>query len=134
MTYHFNRESDDDLIVVRLKIDSMYNFKMMLDTGASHTTIDRNALYMVNYKFGDKRGMAAIETSNGIIEVDKFEVGSLEALGMRRNNFAIQVYDFLAHGILSDYNGVLGLDFFDHTELHINFDQNFITIIASLMP
>jgi len=28
-----------------------------------------------------------------------------------KEKFQIQVYDFLAHGIFSDYDGLLGLDF-----------------------
>jgi hypothetical protein len=32
-------------------------------------------------------------------------------LGISRTNFDVQVYDFLAHGIVSDYDEVIGLDF-----------------------
>jgi len=31
-----------------------------------------------------------------------------------------QIYDFLEHGILSDYEGLLGLDFFENTRFCID--------------
>jgi hypothetical protein len=42
------------------------------------------------------------------------------------------VYDFLAHGIFSDYNGLLGLDFFDGLHFCIDTKNNFITINKDL--
>jgi hypothetical protein len=35
----------------------------------------------------------------------------LESLGIEKTNFEVQVYDFLAHGITSNYDGVIGLNF-----------------------
>jgi hypothetical protein len=52
----------------------------------------------------------------------------LSALGLTKEQFKVQVYDFLAHGILSDYHGVLGLDFFEHTIFCINMKENTITV------
>ena len=40
----------------------------------------------------------------------------------------VQVYDFLAHGILSDYDGLLGLDFFENTVLCIDMKNQTIEI------
>jgi hypothetical protein len=76
---------------------------MVLDTGASRTTIDSTALYMVDYKIKNTLEPCAIETANGIVEVNVFEVDSLTTLGHTKRHIPIQVYDFLAHGILSDY-------------------------------
>jgi predicted aspartyl protease len=112
-SYHFNRTHEGDLIIIKLVIDGKHEFKMLLDTGASHTTIDRNALYMFDYRCEDAIDNMYIETAIGVIAVDVVEVASLSALGVKREQFRIQVYDFLAHGILSDYDGMLGLDFFE---------------------
>jgi hypothetical protein len=53
------------------------------------------------------------------------------AFGITKNRVQIQVYDFLAHGIVSDYDGVLGLDFFEHTKFCIDMDENTITVTPS---
>jgi len=45
MTYKFRRESESGLILVNIEIDDRYELKMILDTGATNTTIDSNALY-----------------------------------------------------------------------------------------
>jgi len=50
MTYPFNREPEIGLIIVSIEIDSKYELKMVLDTGATNTTIDSNALYLLGYE------------------------------------------------------------------------------------
>ena len=40
----------------------------------------------------------------------------------------IQIYDFLAHGIISDYDGLLGLDFFENTRFCIDMKNQTIEI------
>ena len=72
---------------------------MILVTGATNTTIDRNALYLLGYDLKDSIRTEEIETANGIIDTDVFEVGSFSSLRQTKKKFQIQVYDFLAHGI-----------------------------------
>jgi len=88
-SYHFNRTHEGDLIIIKLVIDGKHEFKMLLDTGASHTTIDRNALYMFDYRCEDAIDNMYIETANGVIAVDVVEVASLSALGVKREQFRI---------------------------------------------
>ncbi len=128
MSYRFLREAESGLIIVGVMIDAKYRLKMVLDTGASHTTIDSNALYMFGYALKDSLGVVEIETANGIIETDVFELNNLTSLGLNQDNFPIQVYDFLAHGIVSDYNGLLGLDFFEGHKFCIDTRIDEITI------
>ena len=102
---------------------------MVFDTGASRTTFDINALRMAEYPMVNKiTETGAIETANGIIEVGVFEVDSLSALGHTVFNMKVQTYDFLAHGILSDYYGVLGIDFFENTVFTIDMDEQTIEV------
>jgi hypothetical protein len=133
MTYPFKKNAEDELIIVTLCIDGRHDFKMLLDTGASHTTIDSNALYMIDYNSKDVAGMAEIETGNGIVEAEILEISSLSSLGLTRKNFFVQVYDFLSHGIFSDYNGVLGLDFFKDTKFCIDMKKNTITVMKNVL-
>ena len=128
MIHYFQRNADDELIIVTIVIDGRHDFKMLLDTGASHTTIGSNALYMIDYTSKDVVGTAEIETGNGIIEAEILELSTLSSLGVTRENFSIQVYDFLSHGIFSDYNGVFGLDFFKNAKFCIDMRNNVITL------
>lgn len=128
MNYPFKREPENGLIIVNIEIDEKYKLKMVLDTGASNTTIDSNALYLLGYDLKDNVGIVEVETANGIIETEVFEIGRFSSLGQTLEKFQIQVYDFLAHGIFSDYNGLLGLDFFEGTQFCIDIRLNTITL------
>ena len=128
MTYKFKREPDSGLILVNIEIDNKFELKRILDTGASNTTIDSNSLYLLGYDLKDNIGTVEIETANGIIETEVFEIGMFSSLGMTKENFQIQVYDFLAHGIFSDYNGLLGLDFLEGIKFCIDTKSDIITL------
>ena len=43
MKYKFKRESESGLTLVNIEIDKKYELKMILDSGATNTTIDSNA-------------------------------------------------------------------------------------------
>ncbi|MFY8011690.1 MAG: aspartyl protease family protein [Saprospiraceae bacterium] len=128
MTYKFKRESEEGLIVVIVEIDYKFELKMILDTGATNTTIDSNALYLLGYDLKDSVGDVEIETAKGIITTKIFELNSFSSLGLIVEKFPIQVYDFIAHGIYSDYDGLLGLDFLKGTKFCIDLNENTISI------
>ena len=69
-----------------------------------------------------------IETANGIVQVGIFGTDSLAAFERTVCRMPVQVYDFLAHGILSDYDGLLGLDFFENTTLCIDMKNQTIEV------
>lgn len=130
MIYKFKREAESGLILVNIEVDKKYELKMILDTGATNTTIDSNALYLLGHDLKDSVGTVEIETANGIIETEVFELNSFSSLGIFKENFQIQVYDFIAHGIFSDYNGLLGLDFLEVTKFCIDTLENTISITS----
>ena len=109
--FSFDLPTDEDVIIVNAAIEGKYKFRLALDTAATHTTIDSNVLYFSGYELKNSKGEREIETSNGIIVVETYDIVRLECLGVVRTNFEVQVYDFLAHGITSDYDGVIGLNF-----------------------
>ena len=126
--FTFNRKTDEDVIVVNALIEGKYEFRLALDTAATHTTIDSNVLYFSGYELKDSKGEKEIETSNGIIIVKIYEIEALASLGINKTNLDVQVYDFLAHGILSDYDGVIGLDFLQHHKVCIDFKNSEIIV------
>ena len=129
MTHRFKRDPEGGVILVTVELDSTHTFKMVLDTAASRTTFDTTALQMAGY---DVKSLVlktdVIETANGIVKVGIIGTDSLTAFEHTFNGMRVQVYDFLAHGILSDYDGLLGLDFFENTVLCIDMKNQTIEI------
>lgn len=101
---------------------------MVLDTGCSNTTIDSGALYIAGYDLKDAVENVEIETANGIVNSEVFEISQVHSLGITKEKFKIQVYDFLAHGIFSNYDRLLGLDFLEGTKFCIDTKLNIITL------
>ena len=128
MIYNFERDSESGLIFVTIKLPNRHKLKMVLDTAASSTTVDIAALKIADYSIDKKIGTSMVETANGIFEVDIIEVESISALGLTVHNMHISVYDFVARGILSDYDGLLGIDFFENTVLCIDMKNNIIEV------
>lgn len=101
---------------------------MALDTGSTHATIDSNTLYLLDYNIRDNIGKVEVETANGIIKTGIFEIGVFTSIGITKKEFQIQAYDFLANGILSEYDGILGIDFFEKMKFCIDTNKNLIAV------
>ena len=128
MTIHkFKRAEADSLITVPCKI-AMDRYTLALDTGASHTVIDLTPLLMSGYQMKDVLSIVELETGKGIIEAYIFKVSSITTLGITRSNIEVCSYDFLANQVLSEFDGVLGLDFFESEKICIDFAESEITV------
>jgi hypothetical protein len=136
MTYAFHRNSEDDLIVVtsylRLPGKKLYYpLSLILDTGASHTVVDLNMLLVAGYEKKLRLNKEVkVQTANKIIDADKILVEELKILDRAIPNFEVTTYDFLAQDDLLDYDGVLGLDFFQGTRLLLDFVKSELTILS----
>ena len=120
MTYKFERDPISGIILVFVWLDKEYKFKMTIDTAASNTTFDINPLCMADYPISNVIETTLVETASGMMEVDIIQTKTISAFGHTVNNMKVQMYDFLKHGIISDYDGVLGLDFFENTVFTID--------------
>ena len=94
---------------------------------ASHTTIDLTPLLVAGYQMKDAIRTEQIETASGIIEAHVFVVKEFSSLDIHRQNIEICAYDFLAYHLLTDFEGVLGLDFFENVKFCIDMQKNVIT-------
>lgn len=126
-THTFSRKNDDALIVIPCYFNQD-EFAIALDTGASHTTIDLNVLYMDGYTLNDVIGTSEFEGATGAFKAYIFNVKKFTCLGITKYNMKIAAYDFLTHHLLSDFDGVLGLDFFNEHKFCIDFKKNLITL------
>ena len=121
-------KNTDEVIIVTALIEGKYEFDLAFDTAATHTTIDSNGLFMSGYRLKDSFGETEIETSNGIVKVDLHKIKNFECLGITKDKIQIQVYDFEAHDVTSDYDGVLGINFLKDHKFCIDMIKGEITI------
>lgn len=126
--FKFPIPTDDGVIIVDASIEGKYKFRLALDTAATHTTIDSNVLYLSGYSLKESKGEAELETSNGIIRVELYDIEQFKCLGILKQKFEVQVYDFVAHGIMSDYDGVIGLNFLREHKFCIEIEKGEVTI------
>jgi predicted aspartyl protease len=122
-SFSFVRDSPDDLIIVPARIDQSI-VDMVLDTGASHTFLDFGVLVKEGYRTNDAKGLVPVETANGIIPANRFDVKKVEALGIVKENF--EVTSYLFDNPESTFKGVIGLDFLEDKEICINLKNNTI--------
>lgn len=98
--FPFKLETDEDLIIIKTWING-HQIRLALDTAATHTVVDLNALLILGYTMDDLFSPIPIETANGVIEVHKIKTSQFSALGIEKRNFEIMTYDFISKGILS---------------------------------
>lgn len=99
------------------------NFALAMDTGASHSVIDITALLMIGIHLKDAIREVEFETANGVVRAKVFVVQTFTTLGQSMQDFEICAYDFLANGIVSDFDGMLGLDFLRGKDLLVSFKR-----------
>jgi len=120
--YPFELESDESLILVKSNVNGE-RAALALDTGASHTTLDLSFLLITGVEMQDSLDTVLLETAIGPVEAYVFKVNLFTALGITVRDFHVCAYDFLANNIFSDFDGMLGLDFFRGHDLHISFKR-----------
>ena len=111
--FNFKLSSDDDLILVEALVNN-FPLILALDTAASQTVIDWNALFLAGCAIPQESNMketVPVETASGVMEVPIYEINDFNTLGIQSKNFSVLTY-VLAKGLTSPYDGVLGIDFF----------------------
>jgi hypothetical protein len=128
-SYVFEYSEDTNLIIVIGIIDG-YEVRLAVDTGASDTVIDLTALMIAGYRKNNVVANVELETAKGIVTADVFEVRIFEAFGIRKEKMLICSYDLLMNNVLTDIDGVLGLDFFQDRKFCIDLKNKELTIQA----
>jgi len=128
MKFKFSIDENHNVILVDAKLNG-FSTRLLLDTGASNTVIDLTTLLSTGFHFKDSIDKIKIETAKGIVEAEVFVVKQLESLGITQQKYAVTAYDFIGNGIISEFDGVLGLDFFENNKICIDFVKSEITIL-----
>ena len=123
--FTFTRATEDDLIIVTARIGNSV-LDLVLDTGASHTFINFGILIKEGYRVGDTKGLVPVETANGIIYANRYEITKITGLGIVKENFEVTSYIF--DDPETNYQGVIGLDFFDKVKFCIDLNANEISL------
>lgn len=117
----FELPDNNSVIIVDAVIEDKFELRLAIDTAATHTTIDSNILFLAGYELKDTINEVEVETANGIIVNEIYEVKEFSSIGITKKDFRVQVYDFIAHGITSEYDGVIGLDFLKGSTITFDF-------------
>jgi predicted aspartyl protease len=126
----FTRKTDESLILVKVQVNQSALY-LALDTGATHTVIEMTALLLANCRLSNTQKNLDLETASGIVTSEIYETDRLECLGIQRKGFKVHSYDLIATGILTDIDGVLGLDFFEGYQFCIDLGKQVITVNRS---
>ncbi len=123
----FTRHTKESLLVINSEVDN-HDLALALDTGASHTTIDLAALIIAGYDITKSERVIQIETASGVIDAYVFKVKTLKAINTEKKDIEVCAYDFFSYHLITDFDGVLGLDFFGEQKLCIDFKNNLLTL------
>ena len=126
--YKFITTKQKDVIILEDVLVDNYKIRLIVDTGASKTIIDCNSLFMLRYSFGDFYGNTEFETASGTLEAQYVRIKKFHFLGVDISNFEICTYNFAANGIYPEYDGMLGIDFFQNNKICIDFIKSEITV------
>ena len=127
-TTQFPIPDDEGVILVDAYINQAFTLCLAVDTAASQTTLDKNMLLMFGISTEQSLGKSMVETSNGVIFVENYALNSIHALGVTETDLVVAAYDFIAHGITPEYDGVLGLDFLRRRKFCIDVKKGEITV------
>ena len=126
-TFRFSLDDADSLILVDAKLGRS-SLTLALDTGATHTVIDLTVMMLNGYNLSKVVRMVEFETAKGPINAYVFRIDALTALGRTIRDVDVSSYDFVGNDVIFAIDGVLGLDFFQDTELTINFKESTLSL------
>ena len=124
--YPLKLNKPDDVILADAVIKN-HTASLVLDTGATNTIIDLNTLLIAGYTFKSE-GRKKFETANGILEADRMLLDQLLIWEQRFEKIIIYTIDFMDTGIISPYEGVVGLDILKKFCITFDFPGGKLTI------
>jgi len=126
MTFDFNPNAP--IIEVKAGFSTGREIRILalvLDTGATQTVIDPQALAALGDISSRVEGGYTLETANGEVVAFGVRLPALFALNVMREEFTVIVHDI---GSSIPIDGVLGLDFLRDKDLRISFRRGEIEL------
>ena len=125
-TVKFKKEDKAIIVEACVKVDGIeWDYEFILDTGTQETLICEKTLWMMGYVRANSKDDVPIRTVCGEDTAYRYEIESIEALGVKRSKF-----DVIAYPMPGDagVRGLLGVDFFEKTRLTIDFDSAEVSV------
>lgn len=126
MTNYFNPVENHIPLPVRLSgpRGEVMN-RLILDTGASRTLVNRDIIERLGYSLSASLPIARVATGSRIENMPVIAVNRISALGVEFGNLEV-----LCHNLPSgtSIDGLLGLNFFRNQRLTIDFREGLITL------
>jgi len=94
------------------------NFKFLLDTGATTSTINKSVINSINYKL--IKDNIALNTANGITYSKLILINNIHVGNLSLNDFQLMVLQ----NDLSNFDGLLGMNFFKNYKFFIDQKTN----------
>jgi len=100
--------------------------RLLLDTGASSSVAKPTALTALSDLKARTGRFHRVETANGFVVAVEVRLPALFALGQMCEEFPVSVFNF---GSETEFDGVLGLDFFRGKRLCLDFGRGEIELL-----
>ena len=127
----FNLQDKAIIVQVCVEADGMTNdLRFLVDTGTYETLISEEAMVQMGYVRANSNEDVPIKTVTGIAMALRFETERISALGVTRRGMNVISYPMLDD---AGIDGLLGLDFFEGTELAVNFNSAEISVYYTKM-
>ena len=101
--------------------------KLVLDTGTSNTILSTGMARFLGYPKSRKLGTATIETPFGSVDGYTFRLPSITVMKREVRGYLVAAEDFKSKTRLA---GILGLDFFEGTDLLLSFRKNLVYLTS----
>lgn len=103
-----------------------FKAKLILDTGATTTSISTKVLRYVGYDPSDSNDIVQLTAGTGSIRVPRVMVNRLTSLGQHAIGLKMAAHDLPPE---AGVDGLLGLDFFRGLVLTLDFKQGEISLV-----
>ena len=123
----FNIEDKAVIVKVFVEADGITNeLDLIVDTWTQETLISEKAIRAMGYVRANSIADITIKSVGGSATAYRYIIDSIEALGVRRSKFTV-----ISHPMPkgAGVDGLLGLDFFENTELTIDFKRAEIRVV-----
>ena len=85
-------------------------------------------ILMLGYERREAKRTEQVETDGSIVDTHVFILHEMTCLGITKRNVEVSIYDFFALNLVADFDGVLGLDFFEGVKFCIDRSKSRIII------
>jgi clan AA aspartic protease (TIGR02281 family) len=106
-----------DLVIVTAKLNGKSPVSLVVDTGASYTTISQAAAQAAGIQLPENPTVLSFHTANGTIQAPLGTLGSMEIGGLELKDVTVAIHDVFPDAAIA---GLLGQNFLSQFRLEID--------------